>query len=231
MEKSAAEEKSGRWRSVVLIAIVIPIGSLVFFTPIREHLDPADIQASLQRISAEWWSPLVFILLYCCATTFFFPPATALSLAAGVIWGWFIGGLWVLCASSIASAIPFFIGRSGGGWLAAKIPAQAQELYRKLQNEGFTTLLLLRLVPIVPYTVLNYAAGLASLKTRDYLLATFLGTIPGIFIFTYLADSIAAGAIGGGEAAVRIVTAGVLLAALVLMSRFLAGRVRRRIEP
>jgi uncharacterized membrane protein YdjX (TVP38/TMEM64 family) len=51
----------------------------------------------------------------------------------------------------------------------------------------------MRLVPIVPYNVLNYAAGLAGVKTRDYLVATFIGTIPGIFILTYLASSIASG--------------------------------------
>jgi len=228
-DKSTGTEKNPKWRVAIIIVVLVAVALTIYFTPLREILNPKNVQAWLKDISTEWWAPLVFILLYCSATTFFFPPATALSLAAGAIWGWFIGGLWVLCASSVASAIPYFIGRSGGGWLSNKIPAQAQQLYKKLQNEGFTTLLLMRLVPIVPYTVLNYAAGLANIKTRDYLVATAIGTIPGIFIFTYLSDSIAAGAIGGKEAFIRILIAGALLAALVLVSRFLASKVRRRI--
>ena len=92
------------------------------------------------------------------------------------------------------------------------------------------SLLLMRLVPIVPYNILNYAAGVAGIKVRDYLLATFIGTIPGIFIFTYLASSIASGLVSPRAAFVRILIAGALLAALALASRFFAGRVKARLK-
>lgn len=215
---------------MLIVAAVAIAGAVVFFSPLREYLDPAEMKERLESIAGNWWAPLAFLLLYCCATTFFFPPATALSLAAGVIWGWWIGGLWVLAASTLASLIPYVIGRTGGGWLSSRVPASARNLYGKLQNEGFVTLLLLRLVPVVPYGALNYASGLALISFRDYFLATAIGTIPGIFIFTYLSDAIAAGAISGTEAFVRILIAGVLLAALVIVSRLLASRVKRRIE-
>lgn len=224
------DKKAARLRVAITLAVVAIAAAIIFFTPLRDYLAPAEIRGRLEAIAGNWWAPLVFILLYCCATTFFIPPATALSLAAGVIWGWWIGGLWVLAASTVASMIPYLIGRTGGGWLSSRIPGAAKDLYRKLQNEGFITLLLLRLVPVVPYGALNYASGLALISVRDYFLATAIGTIPGIFIFTYLSDSIAAGAISGGQAFVRILIAGALLAALVLISRLLAARVKRRIE-
>jgi len=146
-----------------------------------------------------------------------------------VTWGWLGGGLWVLAASTIASAIPYFIARSGAGWIEERVRKRSGTLYERLRTEGFTTLLLLRLVPIVPYNALNYASGLAGIRFRDYALATFFGTIPGIFIFTYLADAISAGVVSPKQAFVRILIAGVLLATLVLVSRFVSSRVRRRI--
>ena len=84
--------------------------------------------------------------------------------------------------------------------------------------------------PIVPYNILNYAAGVAGISVRDDLLATFTGTIPGIFIFTYLASSIASGLVSPRAALLRILIAGALLAMLALASRFFAGRVKARLN-
>ena len=91
------------------------------------------------------------------------------------------------------------------------------------------SLLLMRLVPIVPYNILNYAAGLAGIPFRTYVAATFIGTIPGIFIFTYLASSISAGLVSPRQAFVRILIAGVLLAGLAVISRLFAGKVKARL--
>ena len=91
-----------------------------------------------------------------------------------------------------------------------------------LEREGFTTLFIMRFVPLVPYNILNHAVGLAGIRPRTYILATFVGTIPGIFIFTYFADSIAAGIASRRAALLRVLAAGALLAALVVVTRFAA---------
>ncbi|MFN2239995.1 MAG: VTT domain-containing protein, partial [Thermoanaerobaculia bacterium] len=87
----------------------------------------------------------------------------------------------------------------------------------------------MRLVPIVPYNVLNYAAGAARISPRDYFVATFVGTIPGIFIFTYLASALFAGLVSPREAFLRVIVAGLLLGTLALVSRLFAARVRERL--
>jgi len=222
--------RGGRTKLIVAGAIVLTLVAVVAFSPLREWIDPKRAATWLKSIGNIWWAPAVFILFYCVFNVLLVP-ATILSLTAGAVWGWWKGGLWVLVASTVASAIPFFLARStASGWIEAQIRKRASGLYEKLQNEGFITLLLLRLVPIAPYNVLNYAAGLAGIRTRDYLVATFIGTIPGIFIFTFLADSIAAGVISPRQAFLRILMAGVFLAALALISKFLAGRVRKHLE-
>ncbi|HEY3053608.1 MAG TPA: TVP38/TMEM64 family protein [Thermoanaerobaculia bacterium] len=224
-----AARSSSKWTTIAVIGAVIVVGvaALLFLRSRGTH--PQQIAQWLRDVGDRWWAPIAFVGLY---TVFnvFLVPATILTLTAGVVWGWLIGGLWVLAASTVASALPYFVGRSGAGWAEELLERRAGRIHRALRNEGFISLLLMRLVPVVPYNVLNYAAGVAGIKVRDYLLATFIGTIPGIFIFTYLASSIASGLVSPRAAFVRILIAGGLLGALALASRLLAGRVRARLN-
>ena len=92
---------------------------------------------------------------------------------------------------------------------------------------GFTTVLRLRLVPVVPFNVLNFAAGFAGVGFRDYMLGTLIGLIPGTAVYTYFADALLAGAAGARrEALIRLLVAGVLLAALSFLPRLVA-KMRR----
>ncbi|GAC1430455.1 MAG: hypothetical protein NVSMB68_02770 [Thermoanaerobaculia bacterium] len=222
------QEKSSKWKPILIAVAVIAIAVVAFFILRSRGIHLSQLAVWLRSVGGRWWAPLAFIGLYTVFNVFLLP-ATILSLTAGVVWGWLAGGLWVLLASTVASAVPYFIGRSGSGWANRLLEKRAGRIHRALRNEGFMTLLLMRLVPIVPYNVLNYAAGVAGIKVRDYLLATFIGTIPGIFIFTYLAASIASGLVSPRAAFVRILIAGALLAALALVSRFFAGKVKARV--
>ncbi len=214
----------------VVIAVVVG-GAMIATILVRNGVHPRAVAEWLAVIGDRWWAPVVFIALYALFNTLLVP-ATILTLTAGVVWGWWIGGLWVLAASTIGSAVPYLIGRSGAASIDDLLKRRAGRIHDALRHEGFMTLLLMRLIPIVPYNVLNYAAGLAGIGMREYLLATFAGTIPGIFIFTYLAASIATGLVSPRQAFVRILIAGALLAALALVSRTFAGRVRKRVgEP
>jgi uncharacterized membrane protein YdjX (TVP38/TMEM64 family) len=76
--------------------------------------------------------------------------------------------------------------------------------------------------------VLNYASGVAGIAPRPYILATFLGTAPGLFIYTYMADSLFNGLLSPRTAVTRVAIAGVLLAILVISTRMFASRMQRR---
>ena len=212
------------WIALAVIAALAVLAVVL----VRSGVHPRAVAEWLAMVGQHWWAPLVFIALYTLFNSLLLP-ATILTLTAGVVWGWWIGGLWVLAASTIGSAVPYLIGRTGAAWVGDLLKRRAGRIHDALRHEGFMTLLLMRLIPVVPYNVLNYAAGLAGIGWRDYLVATFAGTIPGIFIFTWLASSIAAGVVSPRQAFVRILWAGVLLAALALVSRMFAGRVRKRI--
>lgn len=222
-----ASQHQTHWRKILLVAALIGAAATAYFCLRSRGFDPRQAGEWLSAVGDRWWAPVAFIALYAIFNTMLLP-ATILTLTAGVVWGWFTGGLWVLAASTIGSAIPYAIAYSGPAWVENVMSRKAPRLRDALKKEGFMTLLLLRLVPIVPYNILNYAAGMACIRPRDYFTATFIGTIPGIFIFTYLASSIASGLVSPRQAFLRILIAGALLAALALVSRFLAGRVRSR---
>lgn len=218
-----------RWRTPLALAAIAAAVLAFWLSPLREAVDPERVATWLRSIRAVWWAPLAFIGAYTIFNVFLVP-GTILTLTAGAVWGWWTGGLWVLAASTIGSAAPYFLARSGSAGVTEALRARAARLAALLQDQGFTTLLLLRLVPIVPYNLLNYAAGFAGVKPRAYFAATFLGTIPGIFVFTYSADAIAAGVIRPRDAFIRIVLAGLAFGALILITRRWSGRVRARLE-
>lgn len=214
-----------RWLLALAVVAIFALALAAY----RLRIRPDDLALWLRGVSQLWWAPLAFIALY----TLFnlaLVPATILTLTAGVVWGWLEGGLWVIVASTIGSAAPYFLAKNGSAPFIALMERRTARVAEALRREGFLSLLLIRLIPIFPYNVINYAAGLAGVRPRDYLLATFFGTLPGIFIFTWLSDSLAVGLVTPRQAFVRILLAGVLLAGLILGGRAFAGRVRKRVE-
>lgn len=95
-----------------------------------------------------------------------------------------------------------------------------------MRGHGLTNVALLRLVHVFPFAAISYAAGIAGVKLRDYLLGTFLGSLPGVLIYTYLADSILRGLISAEEAAVRIAVAALLLGVLIVGSRWMGRKMQ-----
>jgi uncharacterized membrane protein YdjX (TVP38/TMEM64 family) len=182
-----------------------------------------DVIQWLGTMAGHWWTPLIFVVLYAAANLLFFP-GTPLTLAAGAIWGWPAGALWALVASTLGTIPPYVIARAGSPRIESLLRRRATRIHDLLRVRGFTALLLLRLNPVVPYNILNYAAGLAGLRPRDYVAATFIGSIPGIFIYTYLASAVPLGFVSLRGAFIRVLLAGVALTALVLISRFFAAR-------
>lgn len=128
---------------------------------------------------------VVFILLYAGATLI--GGATPLTLAAGVIWGLW-GVLIVSPASVIGASIAFLLGR---GALRNSVRERVSKnkrfaaIEKAVGDEGFKIVGLLRLSPVFPFTALNYGLGLTSVKFRDYVLASFLGMLPGTLMYVY----------------------------------------------
>ncbi|HUG27658.1 MAG TPA: TVP38/TMEM64 family protein [Gemmatimonadales bacterium] len=131
-----------------------------------------------------WAGPLLFMLVYAVACLLLLP-ASVFTMIAGAVYGVGWGTLYTAVGALVAMASAFLISRHLVRNTVARCLASRPELAaidRAVELDGFRIVLLLRLSPIFPFSILNYALGLTRVRYRDYLLAS-VGSIPGTFVF------------------------------------------------
>jgi uncharacterized membrane protein YdjX (TVP38/TMEM64 family) len=179
------------------------------------------------------WGSLVFIAGYTIATIAFIP-GSLLTLAAGAIFGLVRGTILVFFGASFGAAGAFLVARYvARGWVEAKIESKPrfQTIDRAVAEQGRKIVFLLRLSPIFPFNLLNYALGLTKVRFGDYLIAC-LGMIPGSFLYVYYGKALGSlAAVAGGaqterDAGYWVVLSLGLLATVVVTA--LVTRIARR---
>jgi uncharacterized membrane protein YdjX (TVP38/TMEM64 family) len=116
-------------------------------------------------------------------------PGSALTLLAGFVWGPIWGTLLVSPVSVLAASLAFLLGRTAFRRRVERRIAgdrRFSAIDRAVAEHGFRIVLLLRLSPIVPYNLINYALGMTRVRFVDYLAASFLGMLPGTLLYVYL---------------------------------------------
>ncbi|NCN04649.1 MAG: TVP38/TMEM64 family protein [Spirochaetales bacterium] len=134
-----------------------------------------------------WTGRLLFILLYILATVAFLP-GSVITLAGGFLFGLGWGTVFVSAGSTIGAALAFLLGRSLlREWIQKKIAGNAQfeAIDRAVASEGWKIVLLTRLSPIFPFNLQNYAYGATQIRLIPYVLASWIGMIPGTIMFVY----------------------------------------------
>ncbi|MFC1570684.1 VTT domain-containing protein [Candidatus Omnitrophota bacterium] len=136
-------------------------------------------------------SAVVYVAAYVLNTISVVPPIAPLSLAAGLAFGTAWGSVLLFTAAIIGTSATFMISRFfGRGLIEKALKGRFKKLDQKLEENGFLTVLFFRVIPLVPYEVLNYACGLSKIKFRDYFLATLLGLIPGVAVASFFGGSL-----------------------------------------
>lgn len=185
--------------------------------------DTREIVELLRSYGDHWWAPAALIAAFVLINLTGFP-GTPLTLTAGAVWGWALGSFWVMVATMVGTAAPFFVARRGVPRVKAWLEEKFGGVLKRIERGGLTAVLVLRAMHIFPFAVISYASGFANIRRRDYFGGTFLGTLPGVVIYTYLADSILEGMVSPREAGGRILFAGLLVIALVVGTRYIARR-------
>ena len=132
------------------------------------------------------WAPLVFILTYAAGVVAFIP-CTLFTLVGGAVFGFLRGVLYASAGAALGSTGAFLIGRyvarNAIQRRLARMP-RFQSIDRAVAADAVRILFLLRLSPIMPFNVLNYALGLTAVRLTDFLLA-MAGTLPGTIVYAY----------------------------------------------
>ena len=147
---------------------------------------------------------ITFAGLYIAATVLFVP-GLLITMAAGVLFGPFKGTVIVSLASVTGASLAFLIGRYlARGWITRKTAdsPRFRAIDEAIGREGGRIVFLLRLSPLFPYNMLNYGLGLTRVRFGSYFIASWVGMLPGTFMYVYLgslAGSIASLASGTGD--------------------------------
>ena len=138
-------------------------------------------------------APVVYVAMFAVLPAFFFPVAV-LALAGGLVFGLWLGALYTFIGAVINCSVMFWMARYIGrqqieDLITKRLDAKWRGRLSKLEGrEGFVLLIVLRLIPAVPYNLINYAFGLTGMGYGAYILASSLGIIPGTFAFINIGD-------------------------------------------
>ncbi len=196
-EATVAGQAKATPKFIKIIGLVVALGALVF---LGRQLGAYVPQFAAWVESLGPLGPAVFIAGYAIATVAFIP-GSILTLAGGAIFGLAKGTLIVFIGASLGSALAFLVAR----YLArSAIERRIEESSRfaaidsAVAKQGLKIVFLLRLSPIFPFNLLNYALGLTRVSFRDYLIAS-IGMLPGSFLYVYYGKAIGSlAAVAGG---------------------------------
>jgi uncharacterized membrane protein YdjX (TVP38/TMEM64 family)/rhodanese-related sulfurtransferase len=177
--------------------------------------------------SAGIVGPLLFIAIYAAATVLFLPGAVV-TLAGGALFGPVWGTLWNLSGATLGAVLAFLIARHlGSDWVARRAGPRLRNLDEGVSAEGWRFIAFVRLVPLFPFNLLNYALGLTRIPLKAYALASAAFMLPGALAYTWLGYT-GREALAGGEDMVRNV---LITLALVSTLAFLPRLIRRLKKP
>jgi uncharacterized membrane protein YdjX (TVP38/TMEM64 family) len=189
-------------KGIVLLAIAAGVISLLIFLPVKEYLVALlEWTKSLGAVG-----PIVVAAAYVVACVLFVP-GSILTIGAGFLFGVGIGALTVSIGSTLGAAAAFLVGRTlARKWIADKVTGNKKfaAIDEAVGKECFKLVLLLRLSPIFPFNLLNYALGLTRVSFWKYFFASWLGMLPATIMYVYFGSAarsltdIAAGNLQGG---------------------------------
>jgi uncharacterized membrane protein YdjX (TVP38/TMEM64 family)/rhodanese-related sulfurtransferase len=182
-----------------LIRILLILGlaaGIAFAIVYRDRFDVAMLETWMQE--AGILAPVVFMLIYALATVLFLP-GSVLTLAGGALFGPVFGTFYNLTGATLGATLAFLIARYlASDWVADKAGGRVKQLINGVEGEGWRFVAFVRLVPLFPFNLLNYALGLTKIRFMHYLIATYVFMLPAAIAYTYL-GYVGREAIGGGE--------------------------------
>jgi len=194
------ERRNAIVRLIVLVLILVALFFAMKFLPVQEWLRNFNAWVAQMDVAGIF----IFIAVYAVSTVLL-APGSILTIGAGFAFGLWKGFLAVSAGATLGAALAFLVAR----FIArAKVEAIAQrnEKFRQIDNaigkQGAKLIFLLRLSPVIPFNLSNYFYGLTAVKFWAYVLASWIGMMPGTLLYVYIgtAGKAAVTAAAGGEA-------------------------------
>src|SRR3990167_1347136 len=180
----------------VLLAILIVLLSLFFYFRLYRYLSFESLKSNRELLLA-WsqryyaWIVLGFMAIYIIVVACFIPGATFLTLTSGFMFGIGLGTLLVIVSATIGAFIVFLaVELALREWVAKKTLKWLKLMEQGFQRNAFSYLLFLRLVPLFPFWLVNIIPALLGVSKRTFVIATFIGIIPGSFVYVLVGNGL-----------------------------------------
>lgn len=182
---TSAAAQLPRRRVMAISAAAVILVALAVWVPL-----PSAVQLRDWATSVGPWFPLAFFAAHVVVTVFPFP-RTAFTLAAGLLFGPWLGVSIAVVASALSAVLALVLVRAAG-WQLSKLVRhpRVDSLDARLRERGWVSVLSMRMIPAVPFSVLNYAAGASAVRVLPYTLATVVGLVPGTAAIVILGDAL-----------------------------------------
>jgi uncharacterized membrane protein YdjX (TVP38/TMEM64 family)/rhodanese-related sulfurtransferase/sulfur relay (sulfurtransferase) complex TusBCD TusD component (DsrE family) len=205
-------------RLLLLALLVAAIGMAVYY---RSALSTQALESWVQQFGAA--GPLVFMAVYAIGTVLFLP-GSVLTLAGGALFGPVWGTFYNLTGATLGATLAFLIARYlASDWVAHKASGWMKQLMDGVEKEGWHFVAFVRLMPLFPFNLLNYALGITRIPLLHYVVASYLFMLPGALAYTYLGYA-GREAIAGGEG---LIQKSLLALALLGLVAFLPRLIKR----
>lgn len=172
-------------RLALTTAVVVSLLAVAWLVPVPTAVQLRDWAQTLGP-----WFPAAFLVAHTVVTVFPFP-RTAFTLAAGLLFGPWLGVVLAVVASAL-SAVGVLILMRVFGWQLSRVVnhPRLDSLDARLRRRGWPAVISLRLIPAIPFSVINYAAGASAVRLAPYTLATLVGLLPGTAAVVVLGDAL-----------------------------------------
>ena len=216
----------GRRSRFLLFVLLLAVAAGVWFSPLRDHLTRDEIRATIESVRALWYAPLLLVAMYALGCVFAVP-ASLFIIVAGAVWGWALGGTISMIGGMLGAMGSYWAGRLIGGTWADANGRTARAAARYLRDPSMRSLLIVRLLPILPFAALNYGAGILRVNASSFFVSTLLGLIPSNYVFAWSADEIFNGSLNGGAVLARLFAVAAVCVLIVAIPSFAARVVQR----
>ncbi|MFQ5850068.1 MAG: TVP38/TMEM64 family protein [Candidatus Binatia bacterium] len=176
--------RSQNLKIILTVAVLIGVAIGFLFLPVRQWF--FQLEGQVEKLGAA--GPVAVAVAYVVMTPLLIP-GSAITVGAGTIFGLGIGVLVVIFGANVGALCSFLLART---FLRERVARWVESnpkfvsLDRAIGREGFKMVLLSRLSPAFPFTLLNYLLGLTAVRTGSYVLANLLGMLPGTFLYVYI---------------------------------------------
>ena len=178
-----------KWFPVLFFTGLVGVFLLCHFSGLYRAITVDSIRDYI--LSFGMLAPIIYILMFTFVPLTLFPDSV-LAIAGGVVFGLVWGTIYTMIGAVCGGTLAFYISRYFGRGIVEKLIRHKANWFEEgVEKRGFLLILILRLIPLVPYDIISYGAGLSKIKYKDFITGTSLGIIPGVLVFSNLGDKAA----------------------------------------